>query len=351
LLLDEEQFKKVDVSCGVAPVPVINADQEKQLLQANNGNEIEMTKNGYLYVFVSNESKGDVYFDDIRVEHIKGPLLEETHYYPFGLTMAGISSKAMGKIENRHKFNNGSELQNKEFSDGSGLEVYDTYFRQLDPQLGRWWQIDPEPKDSESPYIAMGNNPIYYNDPLGNDTLPSGKYVWEEGGVEELEAMVAENPDATWSPSVSERLYMAAQWIGLALPSGKLATATKVEQTTKKAATAEKVIAPSERVVQTTKVPRNEANASRATENAIPQKEAVGHGGAKNGQHANQKARAAAEKRYNEAREKYNELKSKPNKTKADNEALQKSERAMKHEKQKMDATGENHSQKAKGSN
>lgn len=60
------------------------------------------------------------------------------------------------------------------------------------------------------------------------------------------------------------------------------------------------------------------------------------------------KTRTAAEKGYDEAKQKYNELKSKPNKTKEDNEALQKAERAMKHEKQKMDNTGENHSQKAK---
>jgi RHS repeat-associated protein len=105
-------------------------------------------------------------------------MLEETHYYPFGLTMAGISDKAVKTqySENKYRYNSGNELQNKEFSDGSGLEIYDANFRSYDPQLGRFWQIDPlaETTENWSPYAFANDNPILLNDPFGADTTCPG---------------------------------------------------------------------------------------------------------------------------------------------------------------------------------
>lgn len=96
------------------------------------------------------------------------------HYYPFGLTMSGISSKALafGGAENKLKYGS-KEEQCKEFSDGSGMELYDYDARYYDRQTGRWHGIDKmaESYSSMSPYNFINDNPINGIDPSGKDVI------------------------------------------------------------------------------------------------------------------------------------------------------------------------------------
>jgi RHS repeat-associated protein len=124
-----------------------------------------------------------VFFDKLTIQHGRGPLVEETHYYPFGLTMAGISSKGAGKLENRFKYN-GIE-QNTDL----GLNQYDALYRNLDPQLGRWWQIDPKPSENISPYSAMENNPVLKFDVLG-DTAWKPTNSWNDKMIDKFQNYV-----------------------------------------------------------------------------------------------------------------------------------------------------------------
>jgi RHS repeat-associated protein len=53
---------------------------------------------------------------------------------------------------------------------GSG-NSYTAQFWQYDSRLGRRWNTDPKIKFHESPYAAFGNNPIWFLDPNGADTI------------------------------------------------------------------------------------------------------------------------------------------------------------------------------------
>jgi RHS repeat-associated protein len=88
-----------------------------------------------------------------------GNIVQNNHYYPFGLTM-GIST---GQGVQPYKYT-GKELDMEH-----GLMQYDYEARQYDPAIGRFTTMDPlaEKYYSISPYAYCGNNPIRYIDPTG----------------------------------------------------------------------------------------------------------------------------------------------------------------------------------------
>ena len=89
-------------------------------------------------------------------------ILEESHYYPFGLSFNGPWMYGGGQ-DYRYKFG-GKEL-NEDFS----LGLYDYGARWYDPAIARWTASDPlaEKAPGWTPYRYGFNNPMRMTDPTG----------------------------------------------------------------------------------------------------------------------------------------------------------------------------------------
>jgi hypothetical protein len=131
----DEEFTKVNSTnhLGAVQVPTIGSgDTSVAMIGPSN---MVVRRNGWLYVYVSNESNQNVFFDNIVVNHKHGPAVEQTDYYAFGLEIPGLSSHAYttsSYANNRYKFN-GKELQSQEFIDSTGLDWEDFGARMYDP--------------------------------------------------------------------------------------------------------------------------------------------------------------------------------------------------------------------------
>jgi RHS repeat-associated protein len=175
-ILFDERFNYVSASSGFDQVDASNT------FKVHTQTGVSIAKSGYLYVYVSNETPNiDVFFDNLQVTHIRGALAEETHYYPFGLTM-GISSKALnfGNPENKYKF------VKQLLDDDLGLNLYQFKFRNHDPQIGRFIEIDPLANDYEynSTYAYAENRVINGIDLEGKEFFDQIKQIfWDEGIV------------------------------------------------------------------------------------------------------------------------------------------------------------------------
>jgi len=124
-------------------------------------------KKQYAYSYrtwrVSNETLADVnvHFDDLKITHRKGNIVQVDDYYPFGLTFNSYQ-RPTSKV-NKYLYG-GKELQTD-----LDLGWVDFGARMYDASIGRWNHIDPLSGMylRWSPYNYTMNNPILFVDPNG----------------------------------------------------------------------------------------------------------------------------------------------------------------------------------------
>ncbi|MDR2039444.1 MAG: hypothetical protein LBQ60_16095 [Bacteroidales bacterium] len=125
-----------------------------------------ITESGYLEVFAYNNAQTPVFFDNIELRHTSGPVLEENHYYPFGMLMDMSYMPLAVNERNFYKYNS------KELQPELNWNVLDFGARMLDGP--RWMAPDPlsEMFYDWSPFNYALCNPLKYIDPDGRRASP-----------------------------------------------------------------------------------------------------------------------------------------------------------------------------------
>jgi RHS repeat-associated protein len=169
ILLFDKDFKFLDIAYeqidgGEQPVGSTTKTAHDHMMR-----EYTVKETGYAYVYISNESAGgvDVYFDDVAITYTPTRVIQYSEYYPYGLQTAGSWTRENNS--NNFLYNQGSELNPE-----SGW--YETAFRNYDPVLGRFMQVDPlaTKYGSLSSYHYAFDNPVMFNDPSGAEGIQPG---------------------------------------------------------------------------------------------------------------------------------------------------------------------------------
>lgn len=157
-VLFDENMRVISDNSGVIQ---ISGPSSQWNSLGTNGNVV-CYKTGFIGIWASTLVNSPSYLDNVDVTLYRGNLLEENHYYPYGLTLT--SSTGTYNEKNSYKF------IDKRLQSELDLNWYNFGGRQYDMQIGRWTGIDKLATNytAFSPFVYSVNNPVFYVDHDGN---------------------------------------------------------------------------------------------------------------------------------------------------------------------------------------
>ena len=142
---------------------------------------------GYIEPFNVNPNEPNSGDDGVDWNLTETEILQESHYYPFGMAMDGEWQNIVNGPENNYLYN-GKEL-NTDF----GLDWSDYGARWYDASIGRWNAVDPlgEKYADVSSYCYVANMPTIAIDPDGQQIAIVGNDDYKKQVVFELAKLAA----------------------------------------------------------------------------------------------------------------------------------------------------------------
>jgi RHS repeat-associated protein len=134
-------------------------------------------------------------------------IIQENHYYPFGLNMTGPWDAPQWEPGNAYQYNG------KEWNEDLGLNLYDYGARWYDAAVGRFTGVDPMADVPHSvgmtPYHFVANNPIRNIDPDGMDWYQNenGDQIW----LNNRDATHTDDDGVEWSNIGEELLFFGGK--------------------------------------------------------------------------------------------------------------------------------------------
>jgi len=137
----------------------------------------------FQYVYNYTDHLGNIRLSYTYSDKMGYKILQENHYYPFGLKHQNYTA-TLKKLKLKQENNNqiitvrpavkavyNYKYNGKELQDEFGLDWYDYGARMYDPATARWYSVDQmaEKYFENSNYVYTLNNPIIYIDPNGNE--------------------------------------------------------------------------------------------------------------------------------------------------------------------------------------